>query len=251
MPKQLSKEQKTLILIASVIAVVISLIAAWLFYQYETLNSPGTSHNQETVRDSNTKIPSVSGQGHVPGDDFIADKNGDKTDKDKDSSDSSDPSRRTSSDPIYTSPNGGQGSGEYSHNIDASCFTAEQDRIGRQLVAQQEKEQSDREKSTENKITKLISDIDKAKSTIRAHDKGYEDTGYTPNRSAKRPTKPYKHSEVKAYAQAWTDVPFVDENGNPEAGYTGHDFIGRYNNIVTADVKKENAIIKKYSSHRC
>ena len=244
--RKLNKQQQTLLLIAGVIALVLGLIATWLYYQYETVKTPGNSLSQEVSRNKN-KIPSVSGQGSVPGDDFVYDKNGNKTTKDKDDdSTQNKSSKSSSSDPVYSAPNGGQGSGEFKHNIDTSCFTPEQDHIGQQLIAQQEKEIANLKKSTEDKVTKLINDIERAKPTILAHDKVYEGTGLEPNRNARKPTKPYLSSDVRNYAAAWSDRPF-----HGETGYSGHDFASRANNIYTSEVTKQTAIVQKYSSKSC
>lgn len=243
--RKLNKQQQTILLIAGVIALVIGLIATWLYYQYETVKTPGTNLTQESGYNSDNKIPSVSGQGQVPGDDFVYDKNGNKTTKDK-AGESDNKSSSRSNDPTYSAPNGGQGSGEFNHNIDASCFTPEQDHIGQQLIAKQNQELANLKKSTETKVTQLISDIDKAKPTILNHDKYYEGTGFEPNRSAKRPAKPYNPIMVRNYASAWSDRPFEGETG-----YSGHDFASRANKIYTAESTKQTAIVKKYSSHSC
>lgn len=244
--RRLNKHQKIILLVSIVIAVIIGLIAAWIFFQYKTVNSPGSTSNQESNQHNTTSIPSVSGQGHVPGDDYVYDKNGNKVKKNKDNDD---PSDRKSSDPIYSAPNNGQGSGEFNHNIDDSCFTAEQDRIARQIKNQTKNELNKLHKNTEEKITKLIRDIDNAKTTILNHDKLYEEAEVPPpnRKSVKRPSKPYSAQEVKLYASAWTDTPVSWE----DPGYKGHNFIDRADSIYMTEVNKENSINTKYTDLSC
>ncbi len=252
--RKLNKQQKIILLVSSIIVILVILVVSWLFYQYKTITAPGSSHNQTDY--TSTTIPSLSGQGHVPGDKYKqqdTNQNGKIDPDEKEQAGGTDNNgQRASDDPVYSSPSSGS-SGSYSHQIDDRCFSTYYDHLSQQKQQAQQNDMNNVTAQTTAKITQLLKDIEAAKPAInaQAHKVGgdYERISNTKHQNAKKPTKPYNPQAVRSYASAWSDSDFHDENG--QLIYRGHDFNTQASRIYSSDSNQKVIIAKRYGSYSC